>query len=70
MVIKRVKYWCFVFILYIRCAPCYISSDGKGTESAARKTGCYMINKVRTVLECARYTTMHIMHNVLICRKL
>jgi hypothetical protein len=49
---------------------CYISSDEKGTGSAAMKTGCYMTNKVRTVPEYARYTTMHIMHNVLIRRKL
>jgi len=26
--------------------------------------------QVRSVPECARYTKMHIMHNILICRKL
>jgi hypothetical protein len=36
--IKRVKYWCLVgfFIIY---TPCYVSSDEKGIESAAGKTG-------------------------------
>jgi hypothetical protein len=36
--IKRVKYWCIVvFLAYIY--TCYMDSDEKRTESAARKTG-------------------------------
>jgi hypothetical protein len=36
--IKKVKYWLLVFFLIIY-TPCYISSDEKGIESAAGKTG-------------------------------
>jgi hypothetical protein len=41
MMIKRVSYWCLVsfFIIIIIYTPCYVSSDEKGIESAAGKTG-------------------------------
>jgi hypothetical protein len=40
MMIERVKYWCLVgFIFYYMYTPCYISSDEKGVENAAGKTG-------------------------------
>jgi hypothetical protein len=37
--IKRVKYWCLVGFIWIIYTPCYVSSDEKGIESAAGKTG-------------------------------
>jgi hypothetical protein len=37
--IKRVKYWCLVGFSLIIYTPCYVSSDEKGIESAAGKTG-------------------------------
>jgi hypothetical protein len=39
--IKRVKYWCLVvfFFFLIIYTPRYVSSDEKGIESAAGKTG-------------------------------
>jgi hypothetical protein len=38
--IKRVKYWCLVgFFIIIINTPCYVSSDEKGIESVAGKTG-------------------------------
>jgi hypothetical protein len=37
--IKRVKYWYLVFFIIIIYTPHYVSSDEKGIESAAGKTG-------------------------------
>jgi hypothetical protein len=37
--IKRVKYRCLVAFFFIIYTPCYASSDEKGIESAAGKTG-------------------------------
>jgi hypothetical protein len=36
--IKKVKYWHLVFF-FIIYSPCYVNSDEKGIESAARTTG-------------------------------
>jgi hypothetical protein len=39
MIIKGVSCWCLVGLFQIIDAPCYVSSDENGTESAAWNIG-------------------------------
>jgi len=59
--IKRVKFWCLVFF-YIICSTCYVISDEKGIQGAARKIGRDIkwqigLHQSTRVLDTVRYTS-------------
>jgi len=69
MMIKRVKYWCSAFTLYVQlCIKVVMIRNIKCRME--NRTGYPVTNCFRSVHEGARYTKIHIRQNILIPRKL